>query len=224
MEKKNKVPTLEEVWATLEATAANIKEWSAESKVRDAEWAARFKKSQEEADKRAAEADRRAAEADRRAAEAAKRDADADERLKKLEILVGNVSNNNGFYAEDFFQRAFAESLELAGIKFDDMIPNLRFHGKENGDFDIVLVNGDSVAIIEVKYRIHPNYVETLVTEKLQQFRKHFPTYNNHAVYLGIAGLSFSERVIKDAKEHGVAIIRQDGQKAVVDSLPTKTY
>jgi hypothetical protein len=30
--------------------------------------------------------------------------------------------------------------------------------------------------------------------------------------------------VVKNAKEYGVAIIRQDGQKVVVDSLPTKTY
>jgi hypothetical protein len=142
MEKQNKIPTMEEIRATLAEAAANIRELSVEAAKRDAEW-------------------------DKRNAEAAKRNAEADERLKKLEILVGGVSNNNGFYAEDFFQRAFAESLELAGIKFDDMIPNLRYQGKENGDFDIVLVNGDSVAIIEAKYRIHPNYVKELVTKKL---------------------------------------------------------
>jgi hypothetical protein len=185
MERKNKVPTLEEVWATLDRTAANI---------------------------------------DKLSAEAAKRDADADKRLKKLENLIGGIGNNNGFFAEEFFQRAFSKKRELAGIKFEGMIPNLKYEGKENCDFDIVLVNGDSVAIIEAKYRIHPKYVKELVTKKLAQFRKHFPTYNNHAVYFGIAGLSVSEQVIKNAKEHGVAIIRQDGQKVVVDSLPTKTY
>jgi hypothetical protein len=94
----------------------------------------------------------------------------------------------------------------------------------EYGEFDIVLVNGSSVAIIEAKYRIHPDFVEKLVTEKLPQFRKHFSKYNDCSVYLGIAGLSFSDKVVEDAKEHGVAIIRQDGQKVVVDSLPTKTY
>jgi hypothetical protein len=192
MEKKNKIPTLEEVWATLDRVADRM--------------------------------DRMSIEAAKRAAEADKRDAKADKRLKKLEDLIGGVGNNNGFFAEEFFQRAFSKKRELAGIKFDGMIPNLKYEGKENCDFDIVLVNGDSVAIIEAKYRIHPKYVKELVTKKLAQFRKHFPMYNNHAVYFGIAGLSFSEQVIKNAKEHGVAIIRQDGQKVVVDSLPTKTY
>jgi hypothetical protein len=199
MEKKNKVPTIDEIMATLAEASANIKILSAE-----------IAKSAVEARERTVEAD--------------KRDAKADKRLKKLENLIGGIGNNNGFFAEEFFQRAFSKKRELAGIKFDGMIPNLKYEGKENCDFDIVLVNGDSVAIIEAKYRIHPKYVNELVTKKLAQFRKHFPTYNNHAVYFGIAGLSFSEQVIKNAKEHGVAIIRQDGQKIVVDSLPTKTY
>jgi hypothetical protein len=180
------------------------------------------------ADKRAAEADKRAAEADKRAAERAaedaKRAADAEKRFKELEILVGGVSNNNGFFAEGFFQQAFAKTLEFAGIKFDRMIPNLRFQGKENGEFDIVLINGDSVALIEAKYRIHPDFVEKLVKEKLPQFRKYFTEYKDYTVYLGIAGLSFSEQVANNAKEYGVAIVRQDGQRAVLDSLPTKTY
>jgi hypothetical protein len=214
MESKGNAMTLEEIRATLAEAAVAIKELSIESKARAAEWAA-------EADKRAAEWDTRFKKFQE---EAAKRDAAAEKRLKKLERDIFGIGENNGFFAEDFFQQAFSKNREFAGIIFDGMIPNLKYEGKESCEFDIVLVNGDSVAIIEAKYRIHPDFVEELVTKKLRQFRKYFPIYKNHAVYFGIAGMSFCEQVVSDAKEHGVAVIRQDGQKAVVDSLPTKVY
>jgi hypothetical protein len=199
MEKKKNLPTLEEVWATLDRIAERM-------------------------DRSSAEADKRNAEADKRNAEAAKRNAEADKRLKKLEKDIFGIGRNNGYYAEEFFQHVFSKKREFAGIKFDGMIPNLKYEGKESCEFDIVLVNGDCIAIIEAKYRVNPDFVEELVTKKLAQFRKYFPTYKNHAVYFGIAGLSFNKEVIKSAKERGVAIVRQDGQRVVVDSLPTKTY
>jgi hypothetical protein len=175
-------------------------------------------------DRTSANIDKLSAEAAKRDAEAAKRNTEADKRLKKLEKDIFGIGRNNGYYAEEFFQHAFSKKRELAGIKFYGMIPNLKYEGKESCEFDIVLVNGDSVAIIEAKYRIHPDFVKELVTEKLAQFRKYFPVYKNHAVYFGIAGMSFSKDVVKNAKEYGVAIIRQDGQRVVLDSMPTKTY
>jgi hypothetical protein len=36
--------------------------------------------------------------------------------------------------------------------------------------------------------------------------------------------MSFSQEVVDNAKKHGIAVVRQDGKKAVVDSLPTKVY
>jgi hypothetical protein len=156
--------------------------------------------------------------------EAAERDKEANERLKKLEAMVGGVGNNNGYYAEEFFQNSFSENLEFAGIKFDQMMSNFGVKGKENCDFDIVLVNGDTIAIIETKYRIHPDFVEELVNKKLKQFRRFFPMYQNHSAYLGIAGMSFDKSVIENAKKHGVAVIRQEGKHVVVDSMPTKVY
>jgi hypothetical protein len=207
--------TLKREAAELEAT---LKREAAE---RDKEAAERDKEAAERRDKEAAERDKEAAERNK---EAAERDKAANERLKKLEEMLGGVGNNNGYYAEEFFQNSFSENLEFAGIKFDHMISNLGVKGKENCDFDIVLVNGDTIAIIEAKYRIHSNFVEELVNKKLKQFRRFFPVYQNHSAYLGIAGMSFDKSVVENAKKHGVAIIRQKGKHAVVDSMPTKVY
>ncbi|MCL2845062.1 MAG: hypothetical protein FWE23_06390 [Chitinivibrionia bacterium] len=168
------------------------------------------KKNEEEFQKRSDAADKRAAK--------------ADKSLEKLKELVGNMGKNNGLYAEEFFQRALAKNLTFAGIKFDKLIPNLKVEKKETCEFDIVLVNGDSVAIIEAKTRIHPNFVENLATTKLSQFRKYFPEYANYRVYLGVAGLSFDNYVVEKANELGVGVIKQDGKTIEINSDFVKEY
>ncbi|MCL2845662.1 MAG: hypothetical protein FWE23_09495 [Chitinivibrionia bacterium] len=165
-------------------------------------------------EKKAAE---RAAKADERAAE-------ADKRLEKLDKLIGGVSKNNGLYAEEFFQHALEETKTFAGIKFDKILHNAKAGKKEVCEFDIVLVNGDSVAIIEVKNRIHPNFVEDLATTKLSQFRKYFPEYAKYKVYLGVAGLSFDKEVVEKAKKYGVGVIRQHGKTIEMNADALKSY
>jgi len=149
---------------------------------------------------------------------------DADKRLLKLEELVGNIGKNTGHYAEEFFQRSLGKTLMFAGIKFDKLIPNLKIEKKENCEFDIVMINGNSVAIIEVKNRIHPDFIEEMATVKLAQFRKFFNEYKDYKVYLGVAGLSFDDYVVKKAKEYGIAVLRQDGNTIVVNDDIMKVY
>ncbi|MDR3013745.1 MAG: hypothetical protein LBU70_11175 [Chitinispirillales bacterium] len=208
--------------------AKQSEEFKKEAAKQSAEYRREAMEFKKEAARQSAEYRKEAAEFKREAAElkkeAAERDKKADERLKKLEETLGGIGNSNGYYAEEFFQNSFSESLEFAGIKFDHIMKNAGFKGKENCEFDIVLVNGNTIAIIEAKYRVSSKFVKELVTKKLEQFRRLFPVYQNHVVYLGIAGMSFDKSVIENAKKHGVAVIRQEGKHVVVDSLPTKVY
>jgi len=168
--------------------------------------------------------DKLALNVERRDEEAEKRMKESEKRLKKIEELYGGVSNNIGHQAEEFFQNAFGKTLTFAGIKFDTMIRNMSVQKKENCDFDIVLVNGDTIAIIETKNRIHPKFVEELVTKKLPQFRSFFPIYANYKIYLGVAGLSFDKSVVGEANKFGVGIIRQDGKSIEVNADAVKVY
>jgi len=162
--------------------------------------------------------------ADKRSAEADKRSVEADRRLEKLEKLYGGVSENSGRHAEEFFQNAMRKTLTFGGIKFDKLIPNLAVTGGDNCEFDIALVNGDTVALMEAKNRIHPEFVNELATKKLAQFRKLFPEYGNYSVYLGVAGFSFDKTVYAEAKKYGVGVVRQDGDSVQVDAGCLKVY
>jgi hypothetical protein len=144
--------------------------------------------------------------------------------LERLDKIVNGIGHNSGYHAEQFFQNALDKTKIFAGIKFDKMIPNLGVMGRENCEFDFALVNGDTIALIEVKSRIHPKYVKELATNKLAQFRKFFPEYRNYSVYLGVAGFSFDKSVEEEARKYGVGVVRQDGDSFQVDAGGLKVY
>jgi len=146
----------------------------------------------------------------------------SDEKLEKIGIKMGGIDENQGFHAEQFFQDVFEKKLEFGGIKYDEMIPNLK-HKDRDGEieFDIALLNGKSIALIEVKNRIHPKFVIELAEDRVKKFREYFPKYKNFETYLGIAGFSFSEEVLHRASAYGIGIIKQvgDGVEISADNL-----
>jgi len=119
----------------------------------------------------------------------------------------------------------FDEKLSFGGQKYDYMRPNLKYGRKGvSAEFDIVLVNGESVAVIEVKNRIHPKFIEEIATKKVSQFRKYYPEYKDYKLYFGAAGFSFDDSVAQEAKKYGIGIIRQVGDAVEIDDKDLKVY
>ena len=148
-----------------------------------------------------------------------------NEKLEKISEQIGGISNNIGHHAEQFFQSVFKEKLEFGRIKYDEMIPNLAYKGKKDEiEFDIALINGDSVALIEAKNRIHPDFVIKLAEERVEKFREYFHEFDNYDVYLGIAGFSFSDEVLDRASAYGIGIVRQVGEGVEIEANNLKVY
>jgi hypothetical protein len=178
-----------------------------------------------ETDRRLNDLSVKIAETDRIVQENAIQMRETDRRIDKVSKQIGGIDNNIGYHAEQFFQNVFSENKVFGGIEYDEIIPNLK-HGDKTGEveFDIVLENCDSVALIEVKNRIHPNFVKKLAEERVGKFRRYFPEYKNYDVYLGIAGFSFNEDVLEEAKKYGVGIVRQAGDGIEVDATGLRAY
>jgi len=147
------------------------------------------------------------------------------EQIKEQGIQIGGISNNIGHHAEQFFQGVFKEKLEFGRIKYYEMIPNLAYKGKKDEiEFDIALINGDSVALIEAKNRIHPDFVIELAEERIEKFREYFHEFDNYDVYIGIAGFSFSDEVLDRASAYGIGIVRQVGEGVEIEANNLKVY
>lgn len=144
--------------------------------------------------------------------------------IEKMFKEVGGISNNNGAFAEEYFENAFEHDKTFGDIHFDNMQTNISVKDRDHEDeYDIVLYNDKNIAIIETKYKAHEKDIEQ-VLKKADSFRQWFPKYKNHKIYLGLASLSFNNRVMDRAKEEGIAIIRQRGGKTIVSDKNLKAY
>ncbi|MDR0518163.1 MAG: hypothetical protein LBH25_14090 [Fibromonadaceae bacterium] len=164
-------------------------------------------------------------ETDRKMQETAQQMKETDRMIKELSRRIGGIDENQGHHAEQFFQDVFRRKLEFGMVKYDEMIPNLAYRDKGvKIEFDIALLNGNSIALIEVKNRIHHNFVKELAEERIEKFREFFPRYGDYNAYLGIAGFSFSDEVLEQASRYGIGIIKQVGEGVEIAAKNLRAY
>ena len=219
---KQKKVTLDDLWAYLD-----------ESKKRSE---LEFEKMREEAQERLKESARlrdelrrEMQEEDRQLREAMKI---TDEKIREVSRQLGDIGNSNGDVAEEYFQNAFTKNPTLNGEMFNKIDFNLKHlpkNGQPENEYDLVMVNGKSVAIIEIKYHIElkKGKIEELLSKvlnKIDTFKACYPEYKNHKYYLGIASFSFRKNIEKIIQEAGFAIIKQVGDKMVINSENLKVF
>ena len=140
-------------------------------------------------------------------------------KIDRIGTLAGNISNNQGDVAEQFFYDSLRHKPQIGGIKFSDVMANtLKAIGKLKDEFDIVLINGNSLAIIETKYKAHVKDVEKIKNKKIPNFRKLFPLYKDYKIYAGIASFYITEDVEEKAEEYGFFVLRRKGKVIEVDA------
>jgi len=157
--------------------------------------------------------------------ELTKSQAETDRLMKTLGVRLGGMGNSHGSFAEEYFFSAFnAGKTDFFGEKFDEIEKNLK--NKRNGltdEYDIVMFNHTSVAIIEAKYKAHENDVPATL-KKVDTFRKLFPDYKDFKIYLGLASMSFYPELEEECKKQGIAIIKQVGDKVVIYDENLKAF
>jgi len=157
--------------------------------------------------------------------EAEKSRIEAEKRMKKLEELTGSLANNQGSFAEEYFFNSFEDGKQnFFGEEFDEIDKSVK--GIEKGfkdEYDILLINGKSIGIIEIKFKAHENDIPK-VLRKAETFRENFPKYKNHGVYLGLASMSFYPELEQECINQGIAIIKQVGDTVIINDTNLKVF
>ena len=206
---------------------AKMAEWDAKFEKDKAEWHAKFEK--EKAEDRAKNAEWDAKFEKQKAEDRAKMDEYYKE-LKETRKDVGGISKSYGMHAESYFFQSLKKTKQFGGIAYDfvdnDVCGALRLPNKETIDaqFDIVMTNGDSVAIIEIKSRVQKEDVKNLVNKKLDDFKNLFLKYANYKIYLGIAGFAYEKKAEKEALDNGVGILKLSGDNLEIIDEHLKAY
>ena len=177
-----------------------------------------LQKSQLKTDRQLAKTDAQLAKTDAQLAKTDAQLAKTDAQLAETKRILSGIGINLGEAAEDFFAHSLQENKVLGDVKFDSIAFGLHSQkGKVQDEFDIVMYNGDSVAIVEVKHKVHPSDLETLMNKKLHNFRVLFPRFADMHCYLGIAGMTVPKAVLEKAEKAGVAVLRQKGKVLVMN-------
>jgi hypothetical protein len=132
--------------------------------------------------------------------------------MKEIGRRMGSMAANQGDVAEEFFFNSLLDKPEIGGIRFDRVVKNMGAGkpGSKEAEFDVVLHNGSSMAIVEVKYKAHLNDLEQ-VRQHMQAYRELFPEYKDYKLYGGIAGFSVPQDVVEEAHKQGMFVLKRKG-------------
>ncbi len=140
------------------------------------------------------------------------------EKLDRMGITLGNVTNNQGDVAEEFFFNSLANDTHLGSIYFDDIEKNgHKRRGKTEEEYDIIMTNGDSIGIVEVKYKAHENDLDKL-DRKMQNFKKLFPIYQSYKQYGAIASFHINDDAKREALRRGYFVLQRSGDLVHTES------
>ena len=144
--------------------------------------------------------------------------------IKEVGRRMGAMASNQGDVAEEFFFNSLGDKPVVGGISFDSVTKNrsVRKDGK-NAEFDIVLENGASMAVVEVKYKVHSNDLQQVISQ-MKRYREFYPAHKNHKLYGGIAGFSIPEEVVQEAHEQGLFVLKRKGEVLEMDAQAMREF
>jgi hypothetical protein len=145
-----------------------------------------------------------------------------DKKIDRIAEMTGGVSESHGAFAEEYFFNAFYRgNREFFGEKFDNIEKNHK--GNDPGEYDILLINGKVIAIIEVKFKAKVKYINEIF-KKIKVFRINFPEYESHKIYFGMAAMVFDKTVEQKCLDESIAVIKQVGDTVVISDQNLKTF
>jgi hypothetical protein len=157
---------------------------------------------------------------DERLRESQKKTDELKDTVKKVSKIVGSIGNNQGDVAEEFFYNSLKHKPRLAGIDYDFIYKNItKSKDKIEDEYDILLVNGKDVAIIETKYKAHSNDLDRLLNKKYTNFKKLYPEYKDYNHHLGLASFNINDDLKQKALDERVMILQRKGE-VIETTLP----
>ena len=138
--------------------------------------------------------------------------------VKDLNKKVGGAGQVRGRITEEFFYKALCEERRIGALKFDEIYPN--FEAKRDGrrtEYDLLLTNGELVAVVEVKHNLRCDDVEDMRKIRAPHARYYLRRFSDKKMLFVMAYMTADTQAVSLAHECGYATLSPDGQKARAD-------
>ncbi len=181
---------------------------------------------QKETSRRFQETDKRFQETDKQFKETDKQFQETKEFIKNLSINIDGISKTQGEITEDYFFNILNRNKSIGELEFDNIERNLYQYARHNlkGEYDIIMFNGDSVLIVEIKNKIRNKDINNLKTKQIANFRELFPNYKDFKIYGAVAGFTIKDELIKKANDEGFFVLQKKGDIMVEKHKNIKSY
>ena len=141
--------------------------------------------------------------------------------VKKVSRLFGISENKQAAIIEDVFHNSLIKTMTVNGVQYNYIDKNIKMKEgkKEIGELDIILYNGRTIALIEVKTKAHPNDL-ILLYKLLENYRKKHPT-DQREIFLYYASFCFTSQIEQEASKKGIGLLTVQGDtiESLNDSL-----
>ncbi|MEO5377873.1 MAG: DUF3782 domain-containing protein [Magnetococcus sp. DMHC-6] len=222
--------TFDDVWKMFKETDRQFKETDRQFKETDRKFQEtdrqfketdrQFKETDrqfKETDRKFQETDRKFQETDRKFQETENLMKETDRKLKEVSKLVGNLGGRWGEFVEGLVAPACETVFAQRGIPVHKTSRKVKakLSGNRHIEIDVLVVNTDTVVLVEVKSTLTIEYVREHL-QRLAQFKEFFPEYAHKRVVGAVSGIVIEESVDRFAMNQGLFVLMQSGDTMVI--------
>ena len=138
---------------------------------------------------------------------------ETDQKIKEaFDLFTGQW----GKLIESLVEGDIVNLLQKRGLSVHDTSTRRKGnHNGENFEFDIIVHNGDSIVVVEVKTTLRVKHVKEFV-KKLKKASTWMDEYKNYKVYGAVAYLKAEENSDAFAESENLFVIRATGNSAAI--------
>jgi len=167
------------------------------------------------------ETDRRIQETDRIVKETAAKVKETTEQMKITDKKIGELTNRFGELAEHLVAPSIREKFNALGFSFGEVSREKEIvdaQGNSVAEIDILLENGDTVMVVEVKAKIKQNEVDKHI-KRLEILRHRADARNDRRTFMGaIASAIMSKELRAYILKSGFYAIEQTGDTVKISA------
>jgi hypothetical protein len=190
----------EKVWAMFQETDRRFQETDR-----------KFQETRQMMQESSRETDRRMQESSR---ELDRRFKETDRKMKETDNKISRLGSRIGDMVEQLIAPNITEKFNKLGYTFNKVAPNVRYSDSQGhylAEVDLLLENGDSVLVVEVKTNLTTADVKDHV-ERMEKLRCYADEHEDKRTLLGaVAGAIASEGVKAFAVKQGFFVLEQSG-------------
>ena len=139
-----------------------------------------------------------------------KADAKWQKEIKAMNKRFGEFTNSYGEEVEVLFYRSINKTRKIGEIQFHRIFRNVQATNHSN-EYDMIMVNGEYVAIVEIKRTAKMEDLINLTEHQTKNFREEMREYKDLKLICILAAIRCEENVLIEAKKQGVCIVLKNG-------------